>query len=705
MTANAARLRTVTGVLGLVVVGWFLTGRAAQPVPDGLPTDWSHRHVIFSQPGNAVEAERVGNDARFWQQWVRQNVVPVLADEEQTGLGSVVRRIRDGRILGPSVHGDWSQKLGSGASVGAGNYPLKFSFQLTSATCSNAANPDYVVFTTGLNGSASQASLAAFDNIYSGCGSFGTVPTAYWAYNTGGQILTSPVVSDDGKQIAFVQTDVALEGTLVLLKWAPASGTVGSPVTLTPVANSAYRSCTAPCMTTILLKDASHVVTDDRTSSVFPDYNSDTIWVGGAVGWLHKISGAFKGTPAEVTAGGFPVQVNPSSPNTLSSPVYDTGSSNVFVGDLGGFLYRVSPAGVVTKSAQIDFGTGIVSGPIVDVTSGKVYVFSSSDGTTNCVSGTQPCTAVFEFATNFAAANNGTEAVVGASTLSPNPIFEGAFDSNYVASVNATGNLYVCGNTGGPPVLYQVPIAAGVMKTPVAGPVLANTTTSCSPITDVMNPNATGGATEWLFAGVKTQGLGNACASGGCAMNFKDTQWKANTTYALGQQIIDSHFVVQTVRTAGKSGAVAPTWNTTVGLLTNDGATLKWVNQGLQAASHGTWQATHAYALNTEIVDSNNNIQLVITAGTSKIGTHPVWSNNIFTTTADNTVRWRNLGAVATAGIAAAGGTSGMIIDNTVSSGTMAGASQVYFSTQGNQVCGTSGTGGCAVQASQSALQ
>jgi hypothetical protein len=65
-------------------------------------------------------------------------------------------------------------------------------------------------------------------------------------------------------------------------------------------------------------------------------------------------------------------------------------------------------------------------------------------------------------------------------------------------------------------------------------------------------------------------------------------------------------------------------------------------------------------------------------------------------------VTWKNLGANGTAALAAAGGTSGIIIDNTVSGG---GASQVYFSTLSNQPCGTSGAGGCAVQASQSALQ
>jgi hypothetical protein len=52
-----------------------------------------------------------------------------------------------------------------------------------------------------------------------------------------------------------------------------------------------------------------------------------------------------------------------------------------------------------------------------------------------------------------------------------------------------------------------------------------------------------------------------------------------------------------------------------------------------------------------------------------------------------------------------AGGTSGIIIDNFVSALTEPGASQVYFSTLSDQPCGTSGTGGCAVQASQSALK
>jgi len=47
------------------------------------------------------------------------------------------------------------------------------------------------------------------------------------------------------------------------------------------------------------------------------------------------------------------------------------------------------------------------------------------------------------------------------------------------------------------------------------------------------------------------------------------------------------------------------------------------------------------------------------------------------------------------------GGTSGIVVDN-----GSAGASNIYFSTLLNQACITSGgTGGCAVSATQAALQ
>jgi hypothetical protein len=62
--------------------------------------------------------------------------------------------------------------------------------------------------------------------------------------------------------------------------------------------------------------------------------------------------------------------------------------------------------------------------------------------------------------------------------------------------------------------------------------------------------------------------------------------------------------------------------------------------------------------------------------------------------------------ANSTNGITATGGTSGVIVDNSL---TGTGESQIYYGTLGNLSCtgntvsGTSGTGSCAVQTSQSA--
>ncbi|MGC2367327.1 MAG: hypothetical protein WA555_20155 [Candidatus Sulfotelmatobacter sp.] len=96
---------------------------------------------------------------------------------------------------------------------------------------------------------------------------------------------------------------------------------------------------------------------------------------------------------------------------------------------------------------------------------------------------------------------------------------------------------------------------------------------------------------------------------------------------------------------------------------------------------------------------------MVTTAGPSGL-TIPTFNSTAGGTTTDGTVTWTNVGAIGTAALPAAGGTSGIIIDNIVGSGTLAGASQVYFSTLSDQTCATSGgSGGCAVQASQSALK
>jgi len=706
---------TILGMLTLAPLALGQSSSAAQAsIP--VPTDWSHRHVIFSRPGTTEQAARIEKDPRYWLQRYRSQLpamLPAAENRDALTRSLPIDSKRENESRDRKLHRDWSVSMNSGASSGGDNFPATFQTVRNTASCGSAAQPDFVIYSTGLEGSGTQASIVAYDNLYSGCTN--TVPSTYWAYNTGGAIMTSPVYSLDGTQVAFVQTNAGHEGRIVLVKWAASTTeSVGNPDTLAAVSRGAYKTCASPpCMTERFLTDSSGVVNDDTTSSVFYDYGTDTAYVGDALGWLHKFTPFFNGAPNEIRTGGWPVQVNPGNPNALDSPVYDFISGNVFIGDMGGFLYSVNSATAsVTTSSELDFGAGIVEGPTVNPTLGLVYVFASSDGTADCAGGAA-CAAVYQLSTSFADGDSGSEAAVGNSVVfqtspNPNPLYGGDFDNSYRTSANGTGNLYICGNTGGPPTLYRVPITAGTMGEVVPGPVLSSSTSdpACSPVTDIFNPNVATGATEWIFASVQAKGVSSACAAAGCVMNFKSTSWLPSTSYSVGQEVLDTGLHIEVVEsTTGPSGLTVPTWNGATGKTTTDGG-VTWLDQGLASAvTPPAWTNSQYYVKGKEILDSNNNIELVTTAGTSGTGTAPVWSTAVGGTTHDGTgaLVWTNIGAIATFALRANGGTSGIVIDNTLE--TLTGASQVYFSTLSDQTCTTSGTdGGCAVQASQSAL-
>ena len=618
------------------------------------------------------------------------------------------------RFRGPSNNAgldrDWSENLGTGATIGAVNYPAKYSLTTTTASCT-----DFVVFPTGLAGATNQASIVAYSNLYT-AGCTGKVPAVYWAYNTGaGKIQSSPVFSLDGTQIAFMQPDTGPGGGafLVLLKWAASTTeTIAKPGTPLAVLAGAYPTCTAPCTTESRLTDAG-THPSDTNSSIFVDYPSDTAFVGDDSGYLHKFSPVFHGPPSEVKTGGWPVQVNPSAPTALTGPVYDSVTGDVLVVDIGGFLYRVnSSTTAVTASTQLDVsnaddpGPGIVQGPILDYTANLVYVFATSDGQADCAGGLD-CSAVWAASTAFASGETPVHAKVGISTAhgtAPSPMYIGAFDSTYQKSANATGNLYVCGNTGGNPTLYQVPLTAGVFGTANPLTTLATATTPCSPITHIVNANATPPA-ELLFASVHASGTSAGCAAGGCVYNSQVAPWQPDTAYAVGQEVLDTHFQIQVVETAGTSGATVPAWSTTaIGTTTDNKVT--WLNQGTTASTIGLadWVKAVPYVIGDVVIDKNGNLEYCLTAGTSAGG--PTWKTTPGGVTKNGaTLTWENLGANGTTALPEVGGTSGIIVDNTVAAGTEAGASQVYFSILGTEACTTGGTGGCAVQASQSALK
>jgi len=680
-------------------------------------SDWSNHHVIFSRPATAERAKLVEQDPRYWQQ-IRRRAAAVLPEAETAhALTSALRPSSKASSSGKKqgLGRDWAQDMGPSATVGAGNYPAKFSFDEETASCAN----DFIVYNTGLAGSSTQPSILAYNNVYTACegDGLGTAPAVYWAFNTGGQIQTSPEFSRDGSQMTFVQTSGGV-ANLVLLKWRAGSGLLIAPVAPTSVANALYHACTAPCMTTFTL------ATTDTNSSPFYDYGSDALYVGDDSGLLHKFTPVFNATPAEVTSG-WPVQVSPLPATPLTNPVHDSVTGNVFVEDAGGFLYLVKSTGAVIQSGQLDFslvndgGPGFVQGPIVDSSAGLVYAFATSDG-----SGAGPNGAdfavVYLLTTSFATNDIGSEATVGSSSIepaAPNPMYIGAFDNEYENSVDPpTGNLYVCGDTGLNPILYRIPISAGAFighVATIATPTPNADNPACSPVSDISNPNTPVGATvttfERVFFSVQDNGVPTLCGGIGCALSFVDLPWQAATSYKVGQEILvlrsNSTPWVQVAITAGNTAAAQPTWPGVVGMTTTDGG-VKWLNQGAATLTPlATWLNLNNYhTLHVRIVDSNGNVEIVTATGTSGLN-HPVWNTTAGGTTTDNgTLTWINAGPLPSAALTSTGGTSGFVIDNVVNPLTFAGASQVYFSTLKDQVC-VAGTGGCAVEASQSGLK
>ena len=103
-------------------------------------------------------------------------------------------------------------------------------------------------------------------------------------------------------------------------------------------------------------------------------------------------------------------------------------------------------------------------------------------------------------------------------------------------------------------------------------------------------------------------------------VNLGKPAWQASTAFAVGQVVVDSNGVIQLVKTAGTSGATVPAWNATIGATTTDG-TVQWVNSDKAA-----WKASTAVTANALILDSNGNIEIAQTAGTSGTAA-PAWTS------------------------------------------------------------------------------
>ena len=641
----------------------------------GVASDWTHRHVIFSDPGAIDDARQNGdydrwlkitNDPRYKTQQLRRGgsgtgssieFQPATADErfrlnpdrpdsdliggehgareaetftadEENTDGALPRGLTralipprpqqpEVRTTFPHVAIRAHRKMPSflqkdwSETLGRSGTVGMGNFPATFTTIAASCIVDFAVYNTSLASSSSQAGIVAFNHLYAGC----STPAVSWAFNTGGKVQTSVAISLDGTQVAFVQTDNTTgDADFVVMKWAASSGTLTAPTLLT--SNSTYPSCMAPCMISIPFTGNP----TDTYSSPFIDYTTGAAYVGDDAGNMHKFINIFTAsTPAEATSP-WPVTLNTSTDAALGSPVYDGVSGKIFVGDY-----------LANDSSKCEPGVGSAEGQC-----GYLYSVSASSGTT-----------------------------VRSAQLDYNL---GIYDSPIVDS--SAGKVYAfigadnstsC-SSGPCAAVFQFPVsftggAAGTEATVGPGYQLLMSgsfdnqyfTSGSSPTGHLYVVGGTGPQNNTLYAiTVTSNAMGGATAGPQVATNY------TNSLYAAGLQVSE------------------------------------FCNNGSSAC--------------TATVGTDYLFLSVLAYG-STFSTNPCPSQSAsvgcvmgFTAPSSGAL---SSGATPNGTLQEAGGTSGIVVDNGAS-----GAANIYFSTLLSQTCATSGgTGGCAVSASQAILQ
>jgi len=481
------------GVIAALCVGFlFLASglwaqEATVPRHVGYPQDWSSNSLVFSLDGLAKYPDLIDRESR-----VRHQLMQRFQMREPGSFSGVVAGAKSHSKLSPQV--TWPIALTRG-KVAANMFPAKFSFDPGAApSCQN----DFVVFGLDVGGkTGGQANLIGINNLYSGTNGFcGAAPTVLFAYNvttaTGGIVTTSPVISEDGTEIAFVESVSGATPSAIfhVLTWAPTSNTI--------------TTAAAPTMVSVTFSSTN----PSTTSSPWVDYASDTAYVADDGGNVYQITGVFKG-PLAVSGPPWPVPV---SGGRLSPTVLDNRLQKLVVAARTGNLYTIDiTTATISGTLPIGKSGSITAPPIVDVTNGTTFIVSSTDGTSAVLVEADTATLT---SPPLAKARIGLGAGTGggATLTIPQPALSNGYYNN-----PATGVIRLCGTGASDttPWQYAFAFTGQTMNiTPVFSQQIVNAAATCTNWTEFFNPHIGTIGTDFFFFGLNQ----NCVGTSGCVV-------------------------------------------------------------------------------------------------------------------------------------------------------------------------------------------
>jgi len=512
----------------------------------GLPQDWSHHYVVFTNTAapdivaHPEIAKRLQNDPRFLAHVINSNARRRIALLPHDPPGRRSRPAKDKAKI------DWSIPLGAG-TVNLNQFPAKYT---TDVTLFPDCVHDFIVYPVNVAGSSAQPNIVGLNYLYSGgttvgaglcnsltpaspgasaapnVGSLADYSAAvYFSYNVnaiagGGAVLTSPVISLDGSKVAFVESAAGKTPHFHVLAFNPGDGVnLLQPIDVeTPVQITSFVS-TTPTAGEATDLDYTNTGLDvlpspcsagngNSNSSPYVDYANDVAYVGDDCGNVWRIKNVFCPNGCSNAAPGVDTSydgagdsyISTTSCGVTTSPVVDFGTTtsigtgDVFMGCSNGKMYKIVTGGAVTQRSA---GTGAISDPpLVDSSNGFVYWTNPSNGTGAILA--QSPTVIFGLPTVVAFGQPGVAAV-----------HAGTFNDPYFDSATAsTWAVFVCGfATAGshPPELFSVPFTAGrIITTPVTGNsnigIFSSGGAQCSPITEFLG----GDGFDRIFFGINS---------------------------------------------------------------------------------------------------------------------------------------------------------------------------------------------------------
>jgi hypothetical protein len=573
---------SVTACLGGV-------GQAQEQPPRqhvGRVVDWSYHHVTLSGGLPAADLDRAKAEPRILFRLAERNLPSASTEARRFGPDGRAPR-RPIRPLGRGMKIDWSIPLGAGI-VAPNMFPAKYSFDINATP---SCPGDYVVFGLNVAGATpGQANLVGVNNLYSGASPrlCAANPTVTWAYNgstAGGAVLTSPVISLDGKRIAYVES--AAGATVFHVLALKATEGTAATVAVTPTLNGSCTGTVAVPTSSCLKSVALSATSTDTLSSPWVDYQTDKAFVGTDDGKIYRISCVFacalNTQPLVDWVFTLPVAGTGGAAAKPNGPVYDFPSGRLFVGDQLGELWVINASGA---SPSLNAGPVMIGGggctttnppgrtgtPVPCTASGgsfgipdsvimdssgasqRIFAFSGNDG----IAGASAVVAQLRMdLTGLVRTHVGLGSVGNATTNVD--IHSGTFDNKYFGAAPNTGELFVCATGPGStnPYHYWIGFTSyPVMNATPTGSIARNPTApglACSPYSEMFNPNINLGGNDHdllisglMGAGTNGQIITNDISSGAIAIGL------SNVSYPGGV----SGVVVDNVSSSGQASSV-----------------------------------------------------------------------------------------------------------------------------------------------------